>query len=219
MEHLSAETLARLVDESPTPEERTHLDACAGCASELATLREQTEALGALPELLPPRGDWHVLEARLRSEGLIEDPGLFRRLGLLDTPMWMKAAAAVLLFLGGAGTGAALTSPPAGTGAAVALAMDEPADVETAASAVRMAEQQYVDAVSRYRQLLAEGGGESYGADPMSRFAALEHLVMVSQAAVRQAPGDPFLNGFLASAMAERDAAARMVSTRQDNWF
>ena len=49
--------------------------------------------------------------------------------------------------------------------------------------------------------------------------AALEHLVMVSQAAVRQAPGDPFLNGFLASAMAERDAAARMVSTRQDNWF
>ena len=67
-----------------------------------------------------------------------------------------------------------------------------------------MAEQQYVDAVSRYRQLLAAEGGESYSADPMSRFAALEHLVMVSQAAVRQAPGDPFLNGFLASAMAER---------------
>jgi hypothetical protein len=91
-------------------------------------------------------------------------------------------------------------------------------DVESAASAVRSAEEEYVTAVTRYRELLAtEGGGG--GTDPMSRFAALEHLVMVSQAAVRQAPGDPFLNGFLASAMAERDAAARMVSAGQDNWF
>jgi hypothetical protein len=55
--------------------------------------------------------------------------------------------------------------------------------------------------------------------DPISRYAALEHLVSVSQAAVRQAPGDPFLNGFLASAIAERDAALRVVSAGQDNWF
>ena len=216
MEHLSTETLARLVDEAPTPDEREHIEACTACASELEAMREQTQALGALPELMPPRGDWRVLEARLRSEGLVEDPGVFRRLGLAQTPAWMKAAAAVLLFLGGTGTGAALTAGPAGSGVPMAVAAE---DVESAASAVRMAEQQYVDAVSQYRQLLAAEGGESYGSDPMSRFAALEHLVMVSQAAVRQAPGDPFLNGFLASALAERDAAARMVSTRQDNWF
>ena len=217
MEHLSLENLARLVDEAPTPGERDHLDACEACTAELTSLREQTQELGALPELLPPMGDWRVLEARLRSEGLIEDAGLFRRLGLAQTPPWMKAAAAVLLFLGGTGTGAALTAGPNDAGIPMAVATS--GDVESAASAVRMAEQQYVDAVSRYRQLLAAEGGESYGADPMSRFAALEHLVMVSQAAVRQAPGDPFLNGFLASAMAERDAAARMVSSGQDNWF
>lgn len=216
MEHLSAETLARLVDEAANEEERRHLETCAACTAELEAMREQTHALGSLPELLPPGGDWRVLEARLRSEGLVEDPGLVRRLGLAETPAWMKAAAAVLLFLGGTGTGAALTASPSGGTPPVAVA--DAGDVESAASAVRMAEQQYVDAVSRYQQLLAAEGGES-SVDPVSRFAALEHLVMVSQAAVRQAPGDPFLNGFLASAMAERDAAARMVSTRQDNWF
>lgn len=215
MEHLSPETLARLVDEAPDADERAHLERCAACAREYEALRDQTAALGSLPEILPPRGDWRVLEARLRSEGLVRDPGVFQRLGLAQTPPWMKAAAAVLLFLAGTGTGAALTTRAAGGSAGVGAV----ATVEDAASALRMAEQDYVTAVSRYRELLAREGGEGLGTDPVSRYAALEHLVTVSQAAVRQAPGDPFLNGFLASAMAERDAAARMVSVGRDNWF
>lgn len=214
MEHLSVEHLARLVDERPSAEEAKHLGACAACAAELRGLQEQGTALAALPEIMPPKGDWKVLEAQLRSEGLVRDPGLFQRLGLARTPGWMKAAAAVVLFLSGAGTGVALTHAQS-PGAANA----EIASVEEAASEVRAAEQDYVTAVARYRELLADGGGENLGADAISRFAALEHLVAVSQAAVRQAPGDPFLNGFLASAMAERDAALRMVSTGRDNWF
>jgi hypothetical protein len=216
MEHLSVEHLARLVDERPSAEEAEHLGTCASCAAELRALEEQSTALAALPEILPPKGDWKVLEAQLRSEGLVRDPGLFQRMGLARTPGWMKAAAAAVLFLGGTGTGVALTQAqtPAGTAPTAGMA-----SVEDAASAVRAAEQNYVSAVARYRELLAEGGGEGLGADPISRFAALEHLVAVSQAAVRQAPGDPFLNGFLASAMAERDAALRMVSTGRDNWF
>jgi hypothetical protein len=213
MEHLSPEILGRLVDESPSPEERSHLTQCRACSAELAAMKRQTLALAALPEIMPPQGDWRVLEARLRSEGLVRDPGMFERLGLARTPGWMRVAAAAILFLSGAGTGAAVTARGAGASDGAVLTLD----VESAASAVRSAEEEYVTAVTRYRELLAtEGGG---GADPMSRFAALEHLVMVSQAAVRQAPGDPFLNGFLASAMAERDAAARMVSAGQDNWF
>ena len=217
MEHLSIDRLAALVDERPDAREATHLDECEACATELERLKEQTSALASLPEIVPPLGDWHVLEARLRSEGLVRDPGLFQRLGLAQTPAWMKVAAAIVLFLGGAGTGLAVAE----TGA-VRLSdgtATEVSNVEDAASALRFAEQEYVSAVTRYRELLAQGGGEDVGADPISRFAALEHLVMVSQAAVRQAPGDPFLNGFLASAMAERDAALRMVSTKKDNWF
>lgn len=218
MEHLSLEHLARLVDEKPTTDEMRHLGSCARCSNELEALREQTRALGSLPEIMPPKGDWQAIEARLRSEGLIEDPGLFRRLGIARTPGWMRAAAAVLLFLSGTGTGVALAGPAA-VGTDSSRQIEQIASVEDAATAVRSAEEGYVNAVTRYRQLLAREGGEPIATDPITRAAALEHLVMVSQAAVRQAPGDPFLNGFLASAMAERDAALRMVSTADDNWF
>jgi hypothetical protein len=125
----------------------------------------------------------------------------------------MPAAAAVVLFLGGAVTGAGVVGrgagePTLGTGT-----------VEEAASAVRDAEDRYVRAVSNYRAMLASDGIDDLGTDPYTRYAALEHLVSVSQAAVRAAPGDPFLNGFLASALAERDAVARQVSLTDGDWF
>jgi len=218
MEHLNIERLARLIDEAPDAYEDQHLAECEVCTKELEALRQQTAALASLPEIRPPKGDWNVLSAQLRSEGLLRDPGLLQRLGMAQTPQWMRAAAAILLFVSGVGTGAVMSQSPVQSGASGLLA-DRIVNVEDAASAVRSAEQGYVTAVARYRQLLAEDGGDAAGADPISRFAALEHLVRVSQAAVRQAPGDPFLNGFLASAMAERDAALRMVSANQDNWF
>ena len=217
MEHLTHERLSALVDEPSTADESAHLEGCELCTTELVKLREQTAQLGALPEIMPPKGDWKVLEAQLRSEGLVNDPGLFRRMGRTRTPGWMKAAAAVVLFLSGTGTGVAMAWSAFGEDSG--RMADQIATVEEAASAVRQAEQKYVSAVTQYRQLLAADGGEGVDVDPISRFAALEHLVRVSQAAVRQAPGDPFLNGFLASAMAERDAALRMVSSGQDNWF
>jgi anti-sigma factor RsiW len=217
MGHLTMDTLARLVDEQPSPEETKHLDACEACAAELAALRAQTESLASLPEILPPLGDWEVLAAQLRSEGLVRDPGLVQRLGLTRTPTWMPAAAALVLFLGGAAVGVGVADRAEGVEASATPAAF--ASVEDAASAVRAAEQQYVTAVSRYRDLMEQQGGDAAQVDPVSRYAALEHLVSVSQAAVRQAPGDPFLNGFLASALAERDAAARQVSVSRDNWF
>jgi len=216
MEHLTAESLARLVDEPADAAEQAHLEECEACTAELAVMRGQTEALGALPEILPPMGEWDVLEAQLRSEGLIKDPGLVRKLGLARTPAWMPAAASLVLFLGGAAAGAGVTAHRTGEGSTVA----ESTTVEDAASAVRVAEDHYVTAVSHYRELMERDGVDDTMTDPISRYAALEHLVSVSQAAVRQAPGDPFLNGFLASALAERDAAARMVSVSgRENWF
>ena len=217
MEHLSAETLARLIDEEPQPDEAQHLADCERCASELKAFRGQTDALRALPEIVPPQGDWHVLEARLRSEGLVQSPGLFQTLGLAQTPEWMRAAAAILLFLSGTATGAAVT-----TGAAsdlVGPSVAEATTVEDAASAMRLAEEGYVAAFARYRELWAQNGGETPVGDPISRYAALEYLVSVSQAAVRQAPADPFLNGVLTSALGERDAMVRLVSASGDNWF
>ena len=90
--------------------------------------------------------------------------------------------------------------------------------VEDAASAVRVAEQNYVTAITWYQQLLTAESGIEAGVDPISRYAALEHLAAVSQAAVRQAPGDSFLNGLLLSVLGEREATARLVASQND-WF
>ncbi len=218
MEHLTTETLARLVDDTPDADERAHLEACAICATELRAFRDQTRALGSLPELLPPRGDWSILEARLRSEGLLRDQGLMARLTLTRTPVWMRAAASALLFAVGVLSGAGWANQSATGGVAVPV-VAETSDIDEAAEQVQAAERSYVEAMSQYRAILAASGADDEAADPYSRYAALEHLVLVSQAAVRQAPGDPFLNGFLASALAERDAAARLVSTSSGGWF
>lgn len=224
MEHLNAETIARLVDERPSSAEREHLEGCTVCAHELEAYRSQSEALGGLPEILPPQNDWRVLEARMRSDGLIRDPGLFERLGLAQTPSWMKAAAAVLLFLTGTGAGAMMTGERGDLPLSDMAMMEQAAmfassqSVDEAASAVRVAEQNYVAALARYRELLMQDGGPDIGGDPISRMAALQTLVAASQAAVRQAPADPYFNGLLASALGEREATLRMVSTK-DNWF
>jgi hypothetical protein len=215
MEHLTGEQLARLVDESPTDAEGKHLSDCEACRAELDGYRDLSSALGGMPEILPPKGDWRVLEAQLRSEGLVRDPSVIQRLGLARTPVWMKAAAAAVLFLSGAGTGLAIASP-SGTGTA---ALMPASTIEDAALAVRAAEDGYVNAVSQYQALLSQNSEGGAGVDPASRLAALEYIVEASQAAVWQNPEDPFFNGFLTSAMAERNAVARMVSSNRDNWF
>jgi hypothetical protein len=225
MEHLSREALARLVDEAPGPGESEHLAACLACASELDALRAQTQALASLPEIRPPLGDWEVLEDRLRAESLIQHRGLLQRLTLAQTPPWMRVAAAAALFVGGSTLGAGLASraptelrPEAASAAGVAQ-FTAAQDVDDAAAAVRIAEATYMSALTRYRQLLEEQGGSDVIGDLSSRFAALEYLVAAGQAAVRQAPADPFLNGLLASTMAEREATLQRISNRQDNWF
>jgi hypothetical protein len=223
MEHLTIEVLARLVDEPPRAEESEHLAECQGCASELEALRAQTRALASLPEIRPPLGDWESLEARLRSDGLIEDPSLLSLLTMAKTPGWMRAAAAAALFLGGSMFGATLT--PGGGPDAMASGTAQPArfaaadDLGAAAAAVRDAEANYVNALTRLRQLQEQQGGSDQLGDPITSLAALEYLVAAGQAAVRQAPANPFLNGLLASTLAERDAVLHRVSSRRDNWF
>lgn len=222
MDHLTNETLARLVDETPRPDEAEHLATCGECRSELDALCEQTRMLAALPEIRPPLGDWEVLEARLRSEGLVEDPGLSKLLGLARTPAWMRTAAAVAIFVSGTALGAGLTSRtmPGNAGEAPGPAYyADLDDIGQAADAVRSAEESYMAALTQYRRLLEEGGESEAVGDPRSRYAALEYLVAAGQAAVRQAPADPFLNGLLASTLAEREATLRRISGRQDNWF
>jgi hypothetical protein len=230
MEHLTPETLARLVSEAPDARERRHLNECSDCRAELEAMEGQTLALGRLPDLRPPLGDWTILEARLASEGLVRPDRSFMRMA--STPAWMKVAATILLFLGGTGLGVGLASRggvpgvPASGGAALpattyALTSTAARSLPEAEAAVRLAERRYMDALVQYRQLMDTEVG-AQGTTPESRLAALEYLVAAGQAALEQAPADPIINGFLASALAERQAT-REATLRQvgsaDDWY
>lgn len=229
MEHLTHETLARLVSEAPDARERRHLNECQDCRSELEAMEGQTRALARLPDLRPPLGDWTILEARLASEGLVRPDRSFLRMA--STPAWMKVAATILLFLGGTGLGMGLASRGAVPGVAsgsralpatsYTLTSTAASSLPEAEAAVRLAERQYMDALVQYRQLMDSEGG-AQGTTPESRLAALEYLVAAGQAALEQAPADPIINGFLASALAERQAT-REATLRQvgsaDDWY
>lgn len=117
MQHLSFEELARLVDEPPLPHEAVHVRDCLVCRRELDEMREQTAALGRLDDPEPAPAAWHRLEAALLSEGLMQ-PAVASHRGWrawsAGHPLLRIAAALVLFLLGGA-TGAALWSHRPGT--------------------------------------------------------------------------------------------------------
>ncbi|HEU4559347.1 MAG TPA: hypothetical protein VFS20_15930 [Longimicrobium sp.] len=104
MQHLTLETLARLVDEPGAPDETAHLASCLVCRRELDEMRAQTSALAGLEDPEPAPEAWFRLEHALRSEGLIRDvparPGV-RYAGR----GWLRIAAGVALFLLGGAAG------------------------------------------------------------------------------------------------------------------
>jgi hypothetical protein len=232
MGHLTIESLARIVSEAPYPEEQEHLDGCLVCQGELQALREQTEAMGALPDLRPPAGDWEALEARLLGEGLVQSSGLTFRTQRWRSSGWLQAAAALVLFVGGTALGNRISQPdPLGDLAQggptsglelipVSNQMESATTLTDAAAVVNLAERQYIDALVQYRQLLDAQGEPGYVGDPTSRFAAVEGILAASRAAVQAAPADPFANGVLVSALAEREDILRNAAlTRGDGVF
>ncbi len=241
MEHLTPETLARLVDDAPSTGEASHLEDCRRCREEVTALREQTRSLAHLPDLRPPSGDWDSLERRLSDAGLLS-PSPRAGQGV-RSPGWIQAAAGVLLLVGGAGLGlgagalmdagdrggpggilageAAPGAPTPGApspdgaptpGLLAALDRELGASdlsLEEAEEWVRLTEGWYVTALTRYREGTLGGGDPGFGGpgDPLTRYAALEALMAAGQAAVREAPTDPFLNGLLLNMRAEREAS------------
>jgi hypothetical protein len=220
MSHLSLEALARLVDEPPIADESDHLDVCESCRGELEALREEVEALGTLPDLMPPPDSWAALETRLRQEGLIRSASVARS----HLPAgFLRLAAALVLFLAGTGAGALLRSPAA-TGPVAALPAAEasggvataPYTAEDAAARVRAAEAAYLSAVASY----AEFAGLTEMPDPLARLAALESIVLTTRAALHQAPADPIINGYHLTAMAQREAVLRQLAVSANaSWF
>jgi hypothetical protein len=209
MQHLSPTDLARLVDESATRQESEHLRACSACHGELLALREQKFQLAILPDPPAPEGSWERLEARMQAEGVLRTAAMRR--GAPEA--FLLAAAAIALFLLGMATGHAFFDSPQ---VIASLETTEPGTVAEAAEAVRAAEAEYLRALTRYAELSDIGDDP----DPLTRLAALEGIVLTTRAALRTAPADPVINTYHLTAIGQRDALMRRISTAEaDEWF
>lgn len=245
MTHLTLETLARLLDESPDPTEAGHLDICERCRTELEALRADAAAVQALPDPQPPIAAWIALEQRLAREGLV------RRTSW--TTHALRMAAVLAIFVLGSIVGGLLmrqqavrtiaTATPA-TNAPARLVAQPPAEIDTqlspaaplianvprsapaldtrpaataeqAIARLREAERAYVAALGRF----SEFGSRADATDPVARLAALESIVATTRAALGQAPADPVINGYHLTAVAQRDATLRQLAASSQTWY
>lgn len=226
--HLTLEELARLVDEDPSSRETLHLDGCADCRAELGWMEAQRGALALLPALRPPSDSWTELRDRLASEGLLSGVPVAspRRVGGRMT----QIAASLVLLLLGVGVGALLpgAAPDPGSGFAAgqlsgldagALSLDEAREwVEITEDWHRLALIQYREHLDSARQ--PPLGDPGAGPDPETRHAAIEALMEAGQAALRQVPTDPFLNGLMLNVQVEREASREgMVRPVGSQWY
>jgi hypothetical protein len=89
-----------------------------------------------------------------------------------------------------------------------------PRTMEEAASLLRQTEELYLTALTRYAELATQ----TEPGDPIARLAALQSIVMTTQAALDQTPTDPVINGYHLTALAQRDATLRQVAATTDRW-
>ena len=131
----------------------------------------------------------------------------------------MRGAAALVLFLAGGLSGSLLRGGAAATSpAAEPLATaTTPAEAEAALVASEAA---YVAALERYAELTT--GDETD--DPINRLAALEGIVLTTRAALKESPADPVINGYHLTALTQREAILRRMSSEArggsgDGWY
>jgi hypothetical protein len=202
MSHLTYESLARLVDESPAANEEVHLAACVRCRDTLDELRAQTAVLGALPAILPPADAWEKIVARVEADRVVPVRRRWRA-GVIG------AAAAVVIFALGAATGAALSggqdgSPSAATRVGnrdVAIANAAQAAPDLALIRLRIAELMYTSALLDYASITSPLPPK----DAVARLATLETIVVTTRTALERAPADPLINSYHLAALAERE--------------
>jgi len=203
MSHLTYESLARLVDESPTADDERHLAECVRCREALDEMRAQTAALGALPPLAPPVDAWEKIAARVEADRVMP---LRRRVPIAGAA---RAAAAVILFALGTATGSAVTrsrsaSPPRSTEARIdssSTIAASPTTPDIALMRLRVAEVMYTSALLDYAAITSPEPPK----DVVARLATLETIVLTTRTALERAPADPLINSYHLAALAERE--------------
>ncbi len=232
MSHLPAERLAALADESPTADEAAHLAGCGRCAAEVAA-QQRLLSLAVAERHRPVEAltSWGALSAGLRRESLLPAAGVVplptgRGRRLLHAPA-LRAAAAVLLVLGGMMAGRASAGAPplplaaadraqdASPGAFLTSVADEPApaiasNTEALAVLVR-AERDYKAAAAYLAAVDPSPAGAVEPAALRMRLAALDEVGAVTRAALDAAPHDPVINQYYLATLGARAATLRQL--------
>jgi len=183
----------------------------------------------------PPLTNWDSIAAQLRLEGLIKEKSGFSG---FKTRVWMQAAAAVLLVVGGAGIGrytaSRSVSNPAQSGqsafspnttgqsvqaAEIVSATNASATVpefkspEEAWATLNRAGEEYQRA-SAY--LSASNTDVPMPTTPdtyRTRLAALDNVMTEMRSALHEAPHDPVINQYYLATVGAREATLRQLGT------
>ncbi len=239
--HLDLERLASLDHDALTTDELAHLAGCAACRAErLAqqSLAKMAASVRMPNEQQSPRlTQWETLSAQLRAEGLItspveaptsddvplvvravhatpplsasESPTVFERKPM---PTWLRAAAAIVLVLGGAFAGRLTidTTPSTATATVASEGSESFGSVQQASEVLYRAQRDY----ERASLWLASNDTTTHSSDVYrARLAALDQMMASSRAALRDAPSDPILNHYFQTASTAREATLRQLSS------
>ena len=220
MSHLTAERLAALSDDTPTPIEAAHITTCGACTAELVAQRKLARlAAAAQPLTGTPLVTFDVLAERLRAEGLIRAPA-YRAIARA----WaLRIAASLALVSGGAIAGrvtAARTLPllprgEAAVGDAVVAADQQVTSFKSADEAIKtltLAQQAYQDAAAflAAHDTTAHFIGLNQNTY-RTRLTALDEIAASTRAAMYQAPQDPVLNQYYLATLSAREATLRQI--------
>jgi len=237
MLHLPIERLAELVEGGATPPEREHLLACASCTRELEAYRRLVVMAGdERRHIAPPLTSWDSLGSRLRAEGLMGVGVRQRRARHHLVIDGLRKAAAVVVFVGGglvlgrmsagmsvadavAFRGASAMSASmgevVGDGSGAMLAGDPGegfATTQDALAALETAQRQYLLAAN-YLSSSDTTSGDYAPEQYRTRLAALDRTAATMQAAMRDAPADPYINQYYLATLSAREQTLRRLGT------
>lgn len=169
-----------------------------------------------------PLNDWRTIAARAREEGLIRESS--SRGWMSDQP-WMRAAAAVLLLIGGIAIGRTTIALPSAIGSSSAVngstsqstalttADASFVSVEEASASLDRAARDY-ERASRFLAANNTSGSRNNDSSAIytARLAALDQVVNATENALQTAPHDPVINQYYLATMGARVATQQMVA-------
>lgn len=139
--------LLEVLEGSHTPEQQAHVDSCPACRGMLTDLNFiSSQAKTLVAEEEPGPHVWHMLEAQLRSEGLIREPRVERERTSIFArwrTAWLVPAAAALALVAGL-----KMYGPAGAGDNVPVAKTPAVTSPNAMAAVSNEDQQMMNTVA-----------------------------------------------------------------------